>query len=121
MAGHFFAALACAYIAMLALCQGLERHYKQVWHAVATAASVITRWRLAESGAEFLLQWSGVGMGDGPGGLVRADLVKRFRVAHAAALPASAGRVVTGEFCPDVGCRGDAVVARLGITARKTG
>lgn len=28
---NFFAALAFAYIGMLALCQGLERHYKQVW------------------------------------------------------------------------------------------
>ena len=46
MAGHFFAALACAYIAMLALCQGLERHYKQVWH---TAPSLRLR-RLLRGG-----------------------------------------------------------------------
>ncbi|UXL36756.1 MULTISPECIES: DUF3325 domain-containing protein [Pseudomonas] len=31
MLANFFAALGFAYIGMLALCQGLERHYKQVW------------------------------------------------------------------------------------------
>ncbi|EPJ91808.1 DUF3325 domain-containing protein [Pseudomonas psychrophila] len=31
MLAHFFAALAFAYLGMLALCQGLDRHYKQVW------------------------------------------------------------------------------------------
>lgn len=31
---HFFAAWAFAYLGMLALCQGLERHYKQVWKTV---------------------------------------------------------------------------------------
>lgn len=40
MLAHFFAALAFAYIGMLALCQGLERHYKQVWH---TAPSLFLR------------------------------------------------------------------------------
>lgn len=34
MLGHFFAAWAFAYLGMLALCQGLERHYKQVWKTV---------------------------------------------------------------------------------------
>ena len=32
MLGHYIAAWAFAYIGMLALCQGLERHYKQVWN-----------------------------------------------------------------------------------------
>lgn len=32
MLADFFAAWAFAYIGMLALCQGLERHYKQVWN-----------------------------------------------------------------------------------------
>ena len=31
MLADYFAALAFAYIGMLTLCQGLERHYKQVW------------------------------------------------------------------------------------------
>ena len=31
MLADYFAALAIAYIGMLTLCQGLERHYKQVW------------------------------------------------------------------------------------------
>lgn len=31
---YFFAAWATAYLGMLALCQGLERHYKQVWKTV---------------------------------------------------------------------------------------
>lgn len=31
MLAHYFAAFAFAYMGMLALCQGLERHYKQVW------------------------------------------------------------------------------------------
>lgn len=31
MLAHYFAAFAFAYVGMLALCQGLERHYKQVW------------------------------------------------------------------------------------------
>ena len=31
MLADFFAALGFAYVGMLALCQGLERHYKQVW------------------------------------------------------------------------------------------
>ena len=38
MLAHFFAALAFAYIGMLALCQGLERHHKQVWHKVPSLA-----------------------------------------------------------------------------------
>ena len=37
MLAHFFAALALAYIGMLALCQGLERHYKQVWGKAPSA------------------------------------------------------------------------------------
>ena len=85
---------------------------------VATAATAIALWRLAESGAEFLLQWPGLGMGDGPGWLVRADLVKWFRDAYAAALPAAAGRVVAGEFCSDVGGVGDADVGQMGTFAR---
>ncbi|MFP3515299.1 DUF3325 domain-containing protein [Pseudomonas sp. SIMBA_077] len=32
MLANYFAAWAFAYIGMLALCQGLERHYKQVWN-----------------------------------------------------------------------------------------
>ena len=31
MLADYFAALAFAYIGMLTLCQGLERHYKPVW------------------------------------------------------------------------------------------
>ena len=38
MLAHFFAALAFSYIGMLALCQGLERHHKQVWHKVPSLA-----------------------------------------------------------------------------------
>lgn len=34
MVAHFFAGFALAYIGMLGLCQGLERHYKQVWQTV---------------------------------------------------------------------------------------
>ncbi|GLX90565.1 hypothetical protein Pfra02_31330 [Pseudomonas fragi] len=34
MLAHYFAAFAFAYVGMLALCQGLERHYKQVWKKV---------------------------------------------------------------------------------------
>ena len=32
MLADYFLAWAFAYVGMLALCQGLERHYKQVWH-----------------------------------------------------------------------------------------
>lgn len=34
MLADFFAGWAFAYLGMLALCQGLERHYKQLWHKV---------------------------------------------------------------------------------------
>ena len=37
MVAHFFAGFALAYIGMLGLCQGLERHYKQVWQTVPSA------------------------------------------------------------------------------------
>jgi len=37
MVAHFFAGFALAYIGMLGLCQGLERHHKQVWQTVPSA------------------------------------------------------------------------------------
>lgn len=37
MAAYFFTAFALAYIGMLGLCQGLERHYKQVWQHAPSA------------------------------------------------------------------------------------
>ena len=37
MVAHFFAGFALADIGMLGLCQGLERHYKQVWQTVPSA------------------------------------------------------------------------------------
>ena len=38
MLSAFFAGLLFAYAGMAALCQGLERHYKQVWHSAAMPA-----------------------------------------------------------------------------------
>jgi len=37
MLANYIAAWAFAYIGMLALCQGLERHYKQVWNKPPSA------------------------------------------------------------------------------------
>ena len=37
MLAYYFAALGLAYVGMLALCQGLERHYKQVWGQAPSA------------------------------------------------------------------------------------
>lgn len=37
MLADFFAGWAFAYLGMLALCQGLERHYKQLWHKLPPA------------------------------------------------------------------------------------
>ena len=94
MLAHFFAALAFAYLGMLALCQGLDRHYKQVWGKPPSPR--LSR-LLRVSG------WVSLGLGDGAGGLARHAFVERFWAADAVAVQASPGRVVADGICAGLG------------------
>ena len=94
MLADFFAGWAFAYLGMLALCQGLERHYKQLWHKVPP---VSLRHSLRAAG------WLSLGLGHGPRWLVRHAFVEWVRAIDAAALSTTAGGMAATGFRPRVG------------------
>ena len=105
MLANYIAAWAFAYIGMLALCQGLERHYKQVWNKPPSA---VLRRALRGAGwlslaVSFYFLRHGLGLGNGSHWLVWFNLAQWLCVADVVAVPRTAGGVVTARVRPAVG------------------